>query len=98
MPQARFSNKQGLEEIAEAIRRRSQQGYILITHDPATDDWVIDLDERMDGLLVAQLLDTFKQAMLRSLAAQMERPLPAPGAAPPVDPPVLMQEPPACTG
>jgi hypothetical protein len=67
--------------LRDGLLKASPQGFILITHDSAVDEWVIDLDERMDGLLVAQILQAFQSQMMRCLNDQLRATDAALGAA-----------------
>lgn len=89
-PNSEPSTPESVDALRPKLLKASPHGYILIVHDEATDEWVIDLDERMDGLMVAQLLEAFQSQMVRCIQ-QQARALDAqvgqiPAAPLPVDP------------
>ncbi|MBA4016519.1 MAG: hypothetical protein C0483_04970 [Pirellula sp.] len=59
-----------VNSLRPKLLEASPHGYILIVHDEASDEWVIDLDERMDGVLVAQILEAFQSQMVRCIQQQ----------------------------
>lgn len=64
------STPEAVNSLRPKLLQASPHGYILIVHDEASDEWVIDLDERMDGLMVAQILEAFQTQMVRCLQQQ----------------------------
>lgn len=90
-PNSEPSTPESVNALRPKLLQASPHGYILIVHDEASDEWVIDLDERMDGLMVAQILEAFQTQMVRCIQ-QQARALDAqvaqiPAAPLPVDPP-----------
>ena len=95
-PNSDHSTPESVNSLRPRLLQASPHGYILIVHDEATDVWLIDLDERMDGLLVAQILEAFQSQMVRciqqqarALDQQLGQIPPAPVPAPTLDAPTL---------
>lgn len=62
-----------LSEIAHELAARGEDDFVLLFHDRDRDEWGIELNERLDPTIVVQLLETFKQAMLRMLAQHLSQ-------------------------
>ena len=69
-PNSEPSTPESVNSLRPRLLQASPHGYIRIVHDEATDEWVIDLDERMDGLMVAQILEAFQTQMVRCIQQQ----------------------------
>lgn len=46
--------------------------FILIFRDRTTDEWVIELNPKMDGLQIAEILNVFQGKLLESLIEQQQ--------------------------
>lgn len=61
-----------MSQVAESLSQRENEDFILIYRDMTTDEWVIDLNSKLDGLLVANLLGTFQCRVLELMLQQQE--------------------------
>ncbi len=57
-------------QVAQSLAQREDEEFILIYHDKVADEWVIELNSNMDGLLVASLLNVFQGQMLELMMQQ----------------------------
>ncbi len=74
-----------IDQIAQSLAKRDDEQFILIYHDKATDEWVIEVNENMDGLLIASLLNVFQGQMLELMMQQYLDQKPHSGSGPQSD-------------
>ncbi len=59
-----------INQVAQSLSQREDEDFILIYRDKTTDDWVIELNSNLDGMLVANLLNVFQGRMLELMMQQ----------------------------
>lgn len=59
-------------DFAKKLSSNPDEQFILIYLDGPSDDWVIELSDGLDGLLVANLLNAFQGRLLESLLKQKQ--------------------------
>lgn len=59
-----------LGQVSEELNRRQHEEFIFIYHSRDTDEWHINLNEKMDGLNVVEILQTFQSQMIDLIRQQ----------------------------
>jgi hypothetical protein len=59
-----------LAQVSEELDRRKHEEFIFIYHCRDTDAWHINLNEKMDGLNVVEILQTFQSQMIDLIRQQ----------------------------
>lgn len=59
-------------DFAKKLAENPDESFVLIYLDKASDDWVIELSDGLDGLLVANLLNVFQGRLLEALLEQKQ--------------------------
>jgi hypothetical protein len=59
-----------LDQISSELSCRQNEEFILIYRDRDSDEWIIDLNDRMDGLQVVTLLNSYQSRMLQLMRDQ----------------------------
>ena len=62
-----------LPAVVEQLNQMEDEEFILIFRDRTTDEWVIELNPKMDGLKVAEILNAFQGKLLESLIEQQQQ-------------------------
>ena len=66
-----------INQVAASLSQRNDEDFILIYRDKATDEWVIELNDNLDGMLVANLLGVFQGRMLELMMQQHQEAKPS---------------------
>lgn len=61
-----------IAELATSLSKQEDESFILIYLDQTNDEWVVELSENLDGLLVANLFNVFQGRLLESLLQQKQ--------------------------
>lgn len=61
-----------IAELADSLSRHEDESFILIYLDQTSDEWVVELSDNLDGLLVANLFNVFQGRLLESLLQQKQ--------------------------
>ena len=61
-----------IAELANSLSKQQDESFILIYLDQTSDEWVVELSENLDGLLVANLFNVFQGRLLESLLQQKQ--------------------------
>ena len=74
MPHAIRLSVATMNQVAQTLSQREDEDSILIYRDKTTDEWVIELNSKLDGMLVANLLNVFQGRMLELMMQQHQMP------------------------
>ncbi len=59
-----------LRQVSEELDRRKHEEFIFIYHSRDTDEWHINLNEKMDGLNVVEIMQVFQSQMIELIRQQ----------------------------
>ena len=60
-------------QISEEITRRQHEDFILLHLDRDNDEWVVSLNDKMDGLLVIEVMQAFQTRMIELIREQQAK-------------------------
>ena len=60
-------------QISEEITRRPHEDFILLHLDRDSDDWVVSLNDKLDGLLVIEVMQAFQTRMIELIREQQAK-------------------------
>ena len=61
-----------ISAVVDQLNEMEDEEFILIFRDRTTDEWVIELNPKMDGLRIAEILNAFQGRLLESLIEQQQ--------------------------
>lgn len=59
-----------LGQVSEELSRREHEEFILLYRSRDTDEWVVNLNEKLDGMQVVEILQAFQTQMIELIRRQ----------------------------